>query len=395
MEACSRPDLPRTLLQPAFRLRRRMLDRFDAKLDGAFGLLDRETLLARLRQVLPGDRLIATAESMRPYESDGLAAYRSLPAAVALPADADEAAAVLKICRELGVPVVARGAGTGLSGGALPFPGSVLLALGKLNRILAIDPIAHTARVQPGVRNLAISEAVKPFGLFYAPDPSSQLACSIGGNVAENAGGGHCRRCGVTVHTILKLEALTIGGEPLTIGSDALDAPGFDLMALMTGSEGLRAVVTEVTVRLTPLPADVQTLLAAFPDAGCAAQAVADIIAAGITPAGLEMMDELALTAAEQFAHAGYPLDAKAILICECDGHAGDAEAELQQVAEICRAAGASEVRHAKDEADRIRLWAGRKGAFPAMGRLAPDYYCIDGTIPRRQLPQVLAKIAE
>src|SRR5580698_3782327 len=372
-----------------------MLDRFDAKLDGAFGLLDRETLLARLRQVLPGDRLIATAESMRPYESDGLAAYRSLPAAVALPADADEAAAVLKVCRELGVPVVARGAGTGLSGGALPFPGSVLLALGKLNRILAIDPIARTARVQPGVRNLAISEAVKPYGLFYAPDPSSQLACSIGGNVAENAGGVHCLKYGLTVHNILKLEALTIEGERLTIGSDALDAPGFDLMALMTGSEGLLGVVTEITVRLLPLPADVQALLVAFPDAGCAAQAVADIIAAGITPAGLEMMDSLALQAAETYAHAGYPQDAGAILICECDGAAADAEAELAHVAELCRAAGANLIHHAKDEAERARLWAGRKAAFPAMGRLAPDYYCIDGTIPRRRLPEVLATIAE
>jgi glycolate oxidase len=372
-----------------------MLDKFEAKLDGAFGLLDRETLLARLRAVLPGDRLIASTESMRPYESDGLAAYRSLPAAVALPANADEAAAVLKVCRELGVPVVARGAGTGLSGGALPFPGSVLLGLGKLNRILAIDPVARTARVQPGVRNLAISEAAKPFGLFYAPDPSSQLACSIGGNVAENAGGVHCLKYGLTVHNILKLEALTIDGERLTIGSDALDAPGFDLMALMTGSEGLLAVVTEITVRLLPIPADIQTLLIAFPDAGCAAQAVADIIAAGITPAGLEMMDELALFAAEKFANAGYPQDAKAILICECDGAAGDAEAEVARVAEICRAAGASEVRQARDDAERARLWAGRKGAFPAMGRIKPDYYCIDGTIPRRRLPEVLAKISE
>ena len=228
-----------------------MLDRFEAKLDGAFDAVDRGELVRRLGAVLPGERLIVSAESMRPYESDGLAAYRSLPAAVALPADADEAAGVLKICRELGVPVVARGAGTGLSGGALPFPGSVLLALGKLNRILDIDPAARTARVQPGVRNLAISEAARPYGLFYAPDPSSQLACSIGGNVAENAGGVHCLKYGLTVHNILKLEALTIDGEPLTIGSKALDAPGFDLMALMTGSEGLLAVVTEVTVRLT------------------------------------------------------------------------------------------------------------------------------------------------
>ena len=372
-----------------------MLDRFDPKLDGAFEPVSRETLLRRLRAILPTERLIASTEGMRPYESDGLAAYRSLPAVVALPVDADEVAAVLKVCRELGAPVVARGAGTGLSGGALPFPGSVLLALGKLNRILAIDPDARTAQVQPGVRNLAISEAVKPFGLFYAPDPSSQLACSIGGNVAENAGGVHCLKYGLTVHNILKLEAVTIEGERVTFGGEALDAPGFDLMALMTGSEGLLAVVTEITVRLTALPADIQAMLAAFPDAGCAAQAVADIIAAGITPAGLEMMDELARQAAETYAHAGYPQDAGAILICECDGAAADAEAELAHVAELCRAAGASLIHHAKDEAERARLWAGRKAAFPAMGRLAPDYYCIDGTIPRRRLPQVLATISE
>src|SRR5215472_1357849 len=371
-----------------------MLDRFDPKLDPTFEPVDRETLLARLSAILPPDQLIVSAESMRPYETDGLAAYRALPAAVALPADADEVAAVLKVCRELGAPVVARGAGTGLSGGALPFPGSVLLALGKLSRILAIDPDARTARVQPGVRNLAISEAAKPFGLFYAPDPSSQLACSIGGNVAENAGGVHCLKYGLTVHNILKVEAITLDGDRLTIGSDALDAPGFDLLALITGSEGLLALVTEITVRLLPIPADVKAMLAAFPDAENAAQAVADIIAAGITPAGLEMMDALAVRAADAYANAGYPLDAGAILICECDGAAGDAAAELAQVAEICRAAGAVEIRPAKDEAERARLWAGRKGAFPAMGRLAPDYYCMDGTIPRRRLPEVLTKIA-
>src|SRR5580658_9447956 len=284
-----------------------MLDRFEARLDGAVEPVDRATLIARLAAVLPPDRLVVSPESMRPYESDGLAAYRSLPAAVALPADADEAAAVLKVCRELGVPVVARGAGTGLSGGALPFPGSVLLALGKLNRILEIDPAARTARVQPGVRNLAISEAAAPYGLFYAPDPSSQLACSIGGNVAENAGGVHCLKYGLTVHNILGLEALTIEGERLTIGGQAPDAPGFDLMALMTGSEGLLAVVTEITVRLLPLPTDVKAMLAAFPDVTCAGQAVADIIAAGITPAGLEMMDALAMKAAQAFGHANYP----------------------------------------------------------------------------------------
>jgi glycolate oxidase len=371
-----------------------MLDRFDPKLDPQFAAVDRATLLARLAAVLPAGSLIASDEGMRPYETDGLAAYKSLPAAVALPVDADEVAAVLKVCAELGAPVVARGAGTGLSGGALPFPGGVLLGLGKLSRILSIDPDARTARVQPGVRNLAVSEAARPYGLFYAPDPSSQLACSIGGNVAENAGGVHCLKYGLTVHNILKLEALTIEGEPLTIGSEALDAPGFDLMALLTGSEGLLAVITEVTLRLLPLPTDVRALLAAFPAVDKAGRAVAEIIAAGVTPAGLEMMDQLALRAAETYAHAGYPIDAAAILICETDGAAADAVADLERVAEICRAAGASLVRIAEDDAERQRFWLGRKSAFPAMGRLEADYYCIDGTIPRRRLADVLVRIA-
>jgi glycolate oxidase len=370
-----------------------MLDRFDASLDPTFAPVDPARLVAALGAVIAPERVMASRESMRPYESDGLAAYKSLPAAVVLPADADEVAAVLRVCRELGAPIVARGAGTGLSGGALPFPGGVLMGLGKMNRILGIDPEARTARVQPGVRNLAISEAALPYGLFYAPDPSSQLACSIGGNVAENAGGVHCLKYGLTVHNLQSLDIVTMDGERLTLGGEALDAPGFDLMALVTGSEGLLGVITEVTVRLLPRPAEARAMLAAFPDAGCAAQAVADIIAAGITPAGLEMMDSLALKAAEAYAHAGYPLGADAILICECDGVLGDACHELDRVAELCRAAGADEIHIAADEAERQRLWAGRKAAFPAMGRLAADYYCIDGTIPRRELPAVLAGI--
>ncbi|HUZ14482.1 MAG TPA: FAD-linked oxidase C-terminal domain-containing protein [Caulobacteraceae bacterium] len=371
-----------------------MLDRFDPGLDPQFAAIDAARLARRLAEVLPPEAVIRSAESMRPYESDGLAAYRSLPAVVVLPADAGEIAAVLRICAELGAPVVARGAGTGLSGGALPFPGGVLLGLGKLDRILAIDPEARTARVQPGVRNLAISEAARRFGLFYAPDPSSQLACSIGGNVAENAGGVHCLKYGLTVHNILALEALTIEGERLVIGSQAPDAPGFDLMALMTGSEGLLAVITEITVRLLPLPEQACALLAAFAEVGDAGRAVAEIIAAGITPAGLEMMDALAVEAAETYAHAGYPTGAAAILICECDGALADAREELEHVAALCRAAGAASVQFAADEAERLRFWAGRKAAFPAMGRLAPDYYCMDGTIPRRRLPQVLQRIA-
>ncbi|MBV9995007.1 MAG: FAD-binding protein [Caulobacteraceae bacterium] len=372
-----------------------MLDRFDPAVDPTFPAVDPARLAAALGAVIPADRLILTPEGMRPYETDALAAYRSLPGAVVLPADAAEVRAALKVARELGVPLVPRGAGTGLSGGALPYPRGILMSFGKLNRILAIDPAARTARVQPGVRNLAISEAAAPFGLFYAPDPSSQLACSIGGNVAENAGGVHCLKYGLTVHNLLSVTLETIEGETLAIGGgEALDTPGFDLLALITGSEGLLGVVTEITVRLTPLPADVRTLLAAFPHTHGAARAVADIIAAGIIPAGLEMMDGLALRAAETYAHAGYPLDAEAILICECDGEPADADDEVARIADLCRAAGASLVRRAADGAERQRLWAGRKGAFPAMGRYAPDYYCMDGTIPRRRLPEVLDGIA-
>jgi glycolate oxidase len=331
---------------------------------------------------------------MRVYESDGLAAYRGLPGLVALPRTAGEVRAVLATCAELGVPVVARGAGTGLSGGALPFPGCVLLSLSRLTAILNIDPDERTARVQPGVRNLAISEAAAPHGLFYAPDPSSQVACSIGGNVAENAGGVHCLKYGLTVHNLAALELATMDGEALTLGGEALDAPGFDLMALITGSEGLLGVITEVTLRLLPQPVHAQVLLAAFPEVGHGGAAVAAIIGAGVIPAGLEMMDHLALTAAETYAHAGYPTEAAAILLCELDGSEADVAVELAKVADICRQAGASEVRIAEDEAERRRYWAGRKGAFPAMGRLAPDYYCIDGTIPRARLADVLEEIA-
>jgi glycolate oxidase len=370
-----------------------VLDQFDPKLDPQFPSVDRARLLAALAAVLPGDGLIAKAEGLRVYENDGLAAYRGAPAAVALPRTRDEVAGVLRVCRELGVPVVARGAGTGLSGGALPSPGCVLLTLSRMSRILELDPEALTARVQPGVRNLAISEAAAAHGLFYAPDPSSQLACSIGGNVAENAGGVHCLKYGLTVHNIEALEVLTLDGERLFLGGAASDAPGFDLMALMIGSEGLLGVVTEITVRLQPLPECARVLLAAFADVRHAGEAVAAIIGRGIIPAGLEMMDRLALTAAESHTGAGYPTDAAAILLCELDGAPADVIAAIAEVAAICEASGATQVRLARDEAERARFWAGRKGAFPAMGRLAPDYYCIDGTIPRRRLPDVLEAI--
>ncbi len=371
-----------------------MLDRFDPALDGQYATVDAALLVRRLRAALPADGLIVAAEGLAAYECDALAAYRGRPKLVALPRTGEEVRAVLAVCHELGVPVVARGAGTGLSGGALPFPGSVLLTLTRLDRILALDPEAMTATVQPGVRNLAISEAAAPFGLFYAPDPSSQLACSIGGNVAENAGGVHCLKYGLTVHNIAALEIATMAGERLIIGGPAADAPGFDLMALMTGSEGLLGVITEVTVKLLPRPVLARALLAAFATVPAAGEAVATIIAEGIVPAGLEMMDSLALTAAESHAHAGYPTDAAAILLCELDGAGADVAAEVARVMAICQRAGATEVRLARDEAERALFWAGRKGAFPAMGRMAPDYYCIDGTIPRACLPGVLEEIA-
>jgi glycolate oxidase len=370
-----------------------MLDQFDLLLDPTFPAGDVSRLISRLRQIIPPHGLITEVEGMRVYETDGLSAYRGLPAVVVLPETTEQVCAVLRLSAEMGTPVVARGAGTGLSGGALPFPGSVLLSLARLNRILAIDADARTARVQPGVRNAAISEATLKHGLFYAPDPSSQIACSIGGNVAENAGGVHCLKYGLTVHNIQRLEVVTMGGEVLEIGGQTLDAPGYDLLALMTGSEGLLGVITEITVKLLPMPVHAQVLLAAFPEVRQAGDAVAAIIGAGIIPAGLEMMDRLALNAAESHVHAGYPTDAAAILLCEIDGAAQDVETGLARVAEICRRAGANEVRRASDEAERRRFWAGRKGAFPAMGRIAPDYYCIDGTIPRRKLALVLTEI--
>jgi glycolate oxidase len=370
-----------------------MLDQFDPRLDAEFSPVDRQALRARLAPLLPAGGYLDGAEALRAYESDGLPAYRSLPAAVVLPETLEQVRAVLKACADLGVPVVTRGAGTGLSGGALPFPGGVLLVMSKFSKILEIDPVALTARVQPGVRNLAVSEAAAPHGLFYAPDPSSQLACSIGGNVAENAGGVHCLKYGLTVHNILAVQVVTLDGEVLTLGGPAADAAGLDLMALFTGSEGLLGVVTEVLLRLQPLPETTRLILAAFDDVGWAAQAVAAIMAAGVTPAGLEMMDGPALRAAEDFARAGYPKDAAAILLCEIDGQAEDVAEEIERVSALLRDSGATEVRIARDEDERRRFWAGRKGAFPAMGRLAPDYYCIDGTIPRKSLPFVLAEM--
>jgi len=358
-----------------------------------FSAVDKVRLIEALARILPVGALIYDPEGLRPYECDGLTAYRAVPLAVALPATEEQVVAVLRTCYQMGVPVVARGAGTGLSGGALPHARGVLLSLARFNRILHLDARSRTAVVQPGVRNLAISEAAACHGLYYAPDPSSQIACTIGGNVAENAGGVHCLKYGLTVHNLLRVRGVTIEGEIVEIGSHALDSPGYDLLALMTGSEGMLAVVTEVTVKLTPKPVLAQCVLAAFDDVLKAGDAVAAIIAAGIIPAGLEMMDQPATAAVEQFVHAGYPLDAKAILLCESDGTPEEVAEEIARVRAVLEQAGATEIRVSGSEAERLKFWAGRKAAFPAAGRISPDYLCMDGTIPRRRLGEMLAAI--
>ncbi len=356
---------------------------------------DKAALVRQLQNLLPAGAVLSKTEELRPYECDALSAYARLPAVVVLPETLDQVKSILQLCARLGVPVVARGAGTGLSGGALPHEHGVLLSLAKFNRILHIDPRRRLARVEPGVRNLAISQAAAPYGLYYAPDPSSQIACTIGGNVAENSGGVHCLKYGLTVHNIQQLKVFTMDGELLTIGGQALDAPGYDLLALMTGSEGMLGIIVEVTVKLLPQPERAQVVLAAFDDVAKAGRAVGEIIAAGIIPAGLEMMDKLAIQAAEDFVHAGYPRQAEAVLLCELDGINAEISAAILRVRELLLASGATEVRTARDEAERLKFWQGRKAAFPAVGRLAPDYYCMDGTIPRKQLPRVLAAIAE
>lgn len=366
---------------------------YDERIDGPLPVVDKQLLLDELRRQLPDLDILHRPEELRPYECDGLSAYRTTPMLVALPKHLEEVQTLLKICHQLRVPVVARGAGTGLSGGALPLEQGLLLVMARFNQILQIDPDARLARVQPGVRNLAISQAAAPYGLYYAPDPSSQIACSIGGNVAENAGGVHCLKYGLTVHNLLKVDILSVEGERMTLGSEALDSPGFDLLALFTGSEGMLGIITEVTVKLLPKPQVAKVLLAAFDSVEKAGRAVADIIAAGIIPGGLEMMDNLAIRAAEDFIHAGYPVDAQAILLCELDGVEADVHADCDRVREVLTRAGATELRQARDEAERVLFWAGRKNAFPAVGRLSPDYYCMDGTIPRRELPGVLRGI--
>jgi glycolate dehydrogenase FAD-linked subunit len=348
-----------------------------------------------LRAFLPAHAVLYEEEDTRPYECDGLTAYRQLPMVVALPETEEQVRQVLKACSAMGVPVVPRGAGTGLSGGALPPGDGVLLSMAKFMRIVQVDPRAATAIVQPGVRNAAISEAAAPFGLYYAPDPSSQIACTIGGNVAENSGGVHCLKYGLTLHNVLRLRGFTIDGEPVVVGGAAPDAPGYDLLALAIGSEGMLLVVTEVTVKLLPEPQCARVIMASFGDVESAGQAVAAVFAAGIIPAGLEMMDRAATHAVEQFVGAGYDLDAAAILLCESDGTPEEVEDEIRRMQDVLQRSGATRMSVSRDEAERLRFWSGRKAAFPAMGRLSPDYYCMDGTIPRKRLGEVLTSIGE
>jgi glycolate oxidase len=355
----------------------------------------RAALIDALAPLLPAHALLCQTEQTRPYECDGLTAYRQRPLAVALPETEAQVGAVLKACHRLGVPVVARGAGTGLSGGTMPHEAGVTLALAKFNQILSIDKLARTARVQCGVRNLAISEAAAAHGLYYAPDPSSQIACTIGGNIAENSGGVHCLKYGLTLHNVLRVRGFTAAGEAVEFGSEALDAPGLDLLALIVGSEGMLAVVTEVTVKLVPRPQLARCLMASFDDMRKAGDAVAAIIAAGIIPAGLEMMDKPMTAAVEDFVHAGYDLDAEAILLCESDGTPEEVAEEVARMEAVLRASGATAVQVSADEAQRLKFWSGRKNAFPASGRISPDYMCMDSTIPRKHLATILLDIQQ
>lgn len=352
-------------------------------------------IIQGLLAVLPAHALLWQSEDTTPYECDGLTAYRQRPFAVALPETEAQVQAVLKTCHALGVPVVARGAGTGLSGGAMPHAHGVTLSLAKFNKILKLDALSRTAVVQCGVRNLAISEAAAPLGLYYAPDPSSQIACTIGGNVAENSGGVHCLKYGLTLHNVLKVKGFTVEGEPIEFGSDALDCAGLDLMAVLVGSEGMLAITTEVTVKLVPKPQLARCIMASFDDVRKAGDAVAAVIAAGIVPAGLEMMDKPMTAAVEDFVHAGYDLTAEAILLCESDGTPEEVEEEIGRMSDVLRRAGATAIAVSRDEAERLKFWSGRKNAFPASGRISPDYMCMDSTIPRKRLADILLAIQQ
>ena len=353
----------------------------------------REKLAAEFRRLLPDESVIDQPTSLAAYECDGLSAYRQQPLLVLLPENIEQVRQIMRLCHRQRVPVVSRGAGTSLSGGALPHADGVVLSLAKMNRILEIDSLSRCAVVEAGVRNLAISEAVDSMGLYYAPDPSSQIACSIGGNVAENAGGVHCLKYGLTLHNILALKLVTSEGDILELDQRALQTPGYDLLPLLVGSEGMLGIVVEVTVKLLAIPHCARVIMGVYDSVERAGDSVAAIIAGGIIPGGIEMMDNPAIRAAEDFVHAGYPVDAEAILICELDGTEEEVLAQIDRVEQIMRQGGAVETRLARDEAERQLFWSGRKSAFPAVGRITPDYYCIDGTIPRKSLAAVLAGI--
>jgi len=361
----------------------------------SLSLSRRHEVARALRAFLPARAVLFEEEDTRPYECDGLTAYRQLPMVVALPETEEQVRRILQLCASMRVPVVPRGAGTGLSGGALPLGDGVLLSMAKFMRVLRVDPRARLAVVQPGVRNAAISEAAAPHGLYYAPDPSSQIACTIGGNVAENSGGVHCLKYGLTVHNVLRVRGYTIDGEPLELGAEAPDAPGLDLLALAVGSEGMLFVVTEVTVKLLPKPQCARVIMASFDDVVTGGNAVASVIAAGIIPAGLEMMDRKATNAVEPFVKAGYDLTAEAILLAESDGTPDEVADEIAQLEQVVKAAGSTQCVVSQSEAERLRFWSGRKNAFPAAGRVSPDYYCMDGTIPRKHLGRVLGAIED
>jgi glycolate oxidase len=352
-------------------------------------------VVAALSQVLPRETILFRHEDTAPFECDALTAYRTSPLVVVLPHTEAQVAAVLEICHNLGVPVVARGAGTGLSGGATPHQSGVILSLAKFNKIIKIDAASCTAIVQCGVRNLAISEAAAAYGLYYAPDPSSQIACTIGGNVAENSGGVHCLKYGLTLHNVLRVRGFMVDGEPVEFGSQALDAPGLDLLSVIVGSEGMLAVTTEVTVKLIPKPLLARCIMASFSDIESAGAAVASVIAHGIIPAGLEMMDRAMTAAVDAFVHADYDLEAAAILLCESDGTPEEVEEEIARMEEVLKAAGATRCEVSRDEAQRLKFWSGRKNAFPASGGISPDYMCMDSTIPRKRLAEMLRAIQQ
>jgi glycolate oxidase len=366
-----------------------------ASSEPAFSAERQRSVATALKAALPAGCVLSDLEDTRPYECDGLTAYRQPPMVVVLPRHEDQVLAILNICREMQVPIVPRGAGTGLSGGAMPIAEGVVLSTARMNRIVRLDATSRTAVVQPGVRNLAISEAAAADGLYYAPDPSSQIACTIGGNVAENSGGVHCLKYGLTVHNVLRVRMATIEGDIVELGSEALDAPGLDLLAAFIGSEGMLGIVTEVTVKLVPKPAVQRVIMASFNDVIVAGDAVAAVIAAGIIPAGLEMMDQTSLLMVEPFVKAGYDTNAAAILLCEADGTAEEVEEEIARMSAVLEEAGASAIQVSTSEAERLKFWSGRKNAFPAAGRISPDYYCMDGTIPRKHLARVLIGIAE